>query len=346
MAERLAEHGQAHRGGDHRVDDRDRGQRGGQARAPVRRLRQQRADRRQYRDRRHAGQRGERHAVLPVLRDGLGEDRGDTERDAGGAGEEHAAHHRVAVGGAGGRHQRDDRAGGDRGEQDPLPALQGPRLGTAGQREQPREAGRRHQGAAPGGRACPAAHEEGGHREREHDGQRAEGLHEAERAVGEGDDMEEGAEAVEADRGPPGGMAEGGVGAVGGGGGDAFLDDGAAGVGDGGDEGEQDGDREGAHEWLLRTRAPRGRCGDPAASMSPPCLVDRRTSSYLSTHWVLLPMEYGPHGVLPRVGDGGGGAHAFFLAPAALALPVPRGAPPLGPGTCGWAGLLAQFPAP
>lgn len=250
VAEALVEQGDAHRRGHRRIDDGHGGQRRGQPGTPVGGLREQQPAGRQYGDRRQVRPQPGRHARLEVLRDRLREHGGHPEGRTGGRRQQHAAQHGpVRPPGRQEQHRRPARR--HRQQQDPFRAGQGlpARAVPAGQGEEPGQAGGGQDGPAPGRRARPASHEEGGHREGEDDGQRTQRLDEAQRPVRERQYVQRGAESVQGDRRPPAGPAQRCVGAVRRARRDVLLDDRTARVRDGGDQAEEDRQGQGAHAF-------------------------------------------------------------------------------------------------
>lgn len=255
VPEALAEEGDPDHRRHHRVDHRHGGQRYGQPRAPVGRLREQQSARRQYGDHRQGGPRGARgpggaERVGDPLGDRLGEHRGHAERGAGRRRKQHAAQHRPVHPVR--RQEQDGHAGRRRHQQQCLfAARQRPASAAvpARQGQQPRQAHRGHDGAPPGRRTRPPVYEHGGHGQREDDRERAQRLDQAQRTVRERHHVQQGAEAVQPDRDPPAGPAQRRVRAVRGAGRDPLLDDRAARVRHGGHQAQQDRQHKGTHRF-------------------------------------------------------------------------------------------------
>lgn len=254
-AEALVEQRDADRRRDHRVDHGQRGQRRGQPRAPVGGLGEQQPARGQDGYRRQIGPRGAERVRARgegpgVLGHRLREHGGHAEGRTGRDRQQHTAQHRP-VHPVRGQDQRGHPGPGDDQQQAPLPARQRPvRVPVpARQRQQPGQPHRGQHRTAPGRRTRPAVHEEGRHRQREHDGQRTERLDQAERPVREGHHVQQGAQAVQPDRTPPAGPAQRRVRALGGARRDLLLDDRAARVREGGNQAEQDRQRKGTHDF-------------------------------------------------------------------------------------------------
>ncbi len=163
----------------------------------------------------------------------------------------------MPVRGPGRDHQAHDRTGGDDGHGHPLSGVQRPRVGRGDQGQQTGEPHRRHDRAPPGRGTRPAADEQRRHRQGHHDGQRAQRLHQAQRTERQRHHVQYAAETVEPDRRPPARPAQRRVLLARRRLRHPLLHDRPARVRDGGDEGQQDGQREGAHRLLLCVR--RGR---------------------------------------------------------------------------------------
>ncbi len=250
VAEALVEHRDPDGRRDHRVDHGHRRQRRRQSRPPVGGLRQQQTARRQRGDRRQIGPHRGRRVQGESLRHRLREHRGHAEGRTGRRGQQHTAPHRP-MRALRRQEQHGHRRTRDHQQQGPTPVRQRllrPAL-AAGQGQQPRQADRGRHRPAPGRGARPAMDEDGCHREREDDGQGAERLHQAERPVRQRHHVQQCAERVQPDREPPTGPAQGRVGPVRRARRHLLLDDGAARVRDGGHQAEQNGHREGTHEF-------------------------------------------------------------------------------------------------
>lgn len=241
VAEALVEQCDADRRRDHRVGHRHGRQRRGQPGAPVGSLGQQQSG---------GGQRGDRGQLRPerdqrVRSEALGhrfrEHRGHPEGGSRRRGQQDA------VSGdpphpARGQEQYGHQGAGRRQEQALLPARQG-LLGPsapARQGQQPGQPGRGQDGPAPGGGSRTAPYEHGRHREREDDGQSPQRLHQAQRPVSQRHHVQHGAEAVQRDRGVPGGPAHRRVRAVRRTGRDPLLDDRSGRIRHGGHQAQQD----------------------------------------------------------------------------------------------------------
>lgn len=248
VPEALVEQRDADRRRDHGIDDGHRGQRRGQPGAPVGRLREQQPAGREHRDRREVRPQPARRARTEALGHGLGEHRGHAEGRTGRRGQQHAAQHRP-VHPVRRQEQRRHPGPGHEQQQAPLTARQGLRPpATAGQGQQPRQTHRGQHRPAPGRGARPAPHEEGRHREREDDRERAEGLDQTQRPVREGRHVQQGAETVQPHRHPPDAPSQRRERAVRRGRRDLFLDDRATRVRQGGHEAEQGRQRQCTHE--------------------------------------------------------------------------------------------------
>lgn len=300
VPEALVEQGDPDRRRHRRVDHGHRGQRRGQPGAPVGGLRQQQPAGRQYGDRRQVRPQAGPGARLEALGHRLGEHGRHPEGRTGRRRQQHAAQHRPAH--PPGRQEQHRRRGRrHRQQQAPLRARQGlpaARAVPAGQRQQPRQAHGGQQRPAPGRRTGPAPDEHGRHRQGEHDGQRPQRLDQAQRSVREGQHVQQRAEAVEGDRHPPAGPAQGRVGALGGARRDVLLDDRAARVRDGGHQAEEDRQGQGAHEIH---HAPLGRALHPSRGV----LIDGRVILLAYTRWSTSPPPSTPETRGAAGGDGG-----------------------------------------
>lgn len=255
VAEALAEEREPDRRRDHRVDHGDRGQRRGQPRAPVGRLRQQQPGRRQRGDGREPGPQPAEGARYPGrVRDegvghGLGEHRGHPEGRTGGRRQQHPVQDRAVR--AVRRHEqhRHRRTRGDE-QQLALAAGEG-RLGPAAAARQGQQPGQARGGQhrpAPGRGARPAPREDGRHRQGEDDGERAERLDQTERTVGQRHHVQQGPQAVQGHREPPAADAQGRVRAVRDALGHPLLEDRAGRVRDGRHQADQDRQGQCTHE--------------------------------------------------------------------------------------------------
>lgn len=249
VAEALAEERDPDRRRDHRIDHRHRGQRRGQTGAPVGGLGQQQPDRRQRRDRRQVRPQARRCTWSDVLGDRLGEHRGHAEGRTGRRRQQHAVQHHPAHP-VSRQEQRRHRGPGHHEQQAPLVFRQGllRTSVTAGQRQQTRESDRGQHRPAPSRRTRPAPYEDGRHRQCEHDGERPQRLHQAQRPVGERHHVQQRTEAVQPHRDPPAAPAQRRVPPVRRTRRDPFLDDRPARVRNGGHEAEQDRQRQCTHK--------------------------------------------------------------------------------------------------